>query len=68
MKLERLKPFVNDPLLWKPFEEYLDMRIDYAYANMDRIDSPNDFYREQGVVRALKRLKQMRDEVNGTRT
>ena len=44
------------------------MRIDYAYANMDRIDSPNDFYREQGVVRALKRLKQMRDEVNGTRT
>lgn len=64
MKLSDLKSFVNDPLLYKAFGEYLEVQIVKAYQNMERHTEPYMFYREQGKVEILKRLKQMKDEVN----
>lgn len=65
MSLGRLKPLVNDPVLWKAFEEYVQSKIKFSHEQMERQVDPVFIYREQGRTEALRKLLKLRDEVNG---
>ena len=60
-----LKPLVNDKKLWNSFNEELDRRLNYVHIQIEQTLKPDDLFRLQGEARALRRLKLLRDEVNG---
>jgi hypothetical protein len=60
-----LKPLVNDNKLWNSFNEELDRRLNYVHIQIEQTLKPDDLFRLQGEARALRRLKLLRDEVNG---
>lgn len=61
-----IKKLVNDKPLWDTFCEVLDTKIDQVHRNMERVSTIEEVYRCQGEVAALRRLKYLRDEVNGS--
>ena len=60
-----LKPLVNDNNLWNSFNEEIDRRLNYVHIQMEQTLKPDDLFRLQGEARAFRRLKLLRDEVNG---
>ena len=60
-----LKPLVNDNKLWNSFNEELDRRLNYVHIQIEQTLKPDDLFRLQGEAKALRRLKLLRDEVNG---
>ena len=60
-----LKPLVNDKSLWESFLSEIDERINKAQDAMSNARDVEDMLRYQGEVRSLKKLKQLRDKVNG---
>lgn len=60
-----LKPLVNDNNLWNSFNEELDRRLNYVHIQMEQTLKQDDLLRLQGEARAFRRLKLLRDEVNG---
>lgn len=65
MNLGALKKLTNDKQLWDVFTAYLDSKIDSAHIRMEQSNSVDAIYRMQGEIAALRRLKLMREEVNG---
>lgn len=63
--MKNLKPLVNDNKLWNSFNEELDRRLNYVHIQIEQTLKPDDLFRLQGEARALRRLKLLRDEVNG---
>ena len=59
-----LKYFVNNPEIWKAFEEELDERIQASYKQFSQADEQHVMYRVQGQIYALTALKQLRLKVN----
>lgn len=59
-----LKPLVNNKDLWDSFCEEIDRRIELRHRELEQLEG-NDLYRKQGSVQELKKLKQLRDYVNG---
>jgi len=43
----------------------LDRRLNYVHIQIEQTLKPDDLFRLQGEARALRRLKLLRDEVNG---
>lgn len=60
-----LKPLVNDKALWKDFLEELDQRVSERHRALEQVTDLPDVYRLQGEIAALKRLKMLREKVNG---
>jgi hypothetical protein len=60
-----LKPLVNDNNLWNSFNEEIDRRLNYVHIQMEQTIKQDDLFRLQGEARAFRRLKLLRDEVNG---
>ena len=60
-----LKPFVNDKGLYEDFLQELDYRISLAHKSLEQSTSIEDIYRAQGTIDALRKLKQLREKVNG---
>jgi len=60
-----LKLLVNNKDIWDAFLEEMDDKIERVHVQMEQTVSPEDFYRLQGHVACLRRLKRLRDEVNG---
>ena len=60
-----LKLLVNNEDIWESFVEEMDSKIERIHVQMEQATSPDDFYRLQGHVACLRRLKRLRDEVNG---
>ena len=60
-----LKKLVNDKQLWEAYLEYLEEKINAAHIRMEQATSADSLYRMQGEISALRRLKLMREEVNG---
>lgn len=56
---------VNQKDIWDAFQEELDERISSVHIQMEQASQPEYFWRYQGEVFALRRLKQLRDKVNG---
>lgn len=65
MNLGALKKLTNDKQLWDVFTAYLDSKINSAHIRMEQSNSVDAIYRMQGEIAALRRLKLMREEVNG---
>jgi len=60
-----LRPFVNDKHLYDDFLEELDDRIKHQQGRLEQATSMEEVYRGQGAIDSLRRLKQLREKVNG---
>jgi len=60
-----LKKLVNDKPLWDNFVEYIDHIIDQQHRAMEQAEDSIKLYRAQGAIATLRRLKYLRDEMNG---
>lgn len=60
-----LKLLVNNKDIWVSFVEELDARIAQVHVQMEQATTPEVLYRLQGQAHALRRLKTLRDQVNG---
>ena len=61
-----LKQLVNNKELWDNFVRYLDHTITIHHSAMEQADDVHTLYKAQGSISALRRLKYLRDEMNGT--
>ena len=61
----KLKLLVNNIEIWNSFNDELDRRLNYVHIQIEQTLKPDDLFRLQGEARALRRLKLLRDEVNG---
>ena len=59
-----LKLLVNNPELWKAFEEEIEERIQLSYKQFSQADEQHVMYRVQWQIYALTALKQLRLKVN----
>jgi hypothetical protein len=60
-----LKAFVNNKAEWESFCEELDVWIEEQRKRLEQTDNSIEMYRAQGAVQSLRRLKFLRDKVNG---
>ena len=60
-----LKKLVNDKALWDNFVEYLDDNIAKNHTALEQADNTVIIHRLQGAISALRRLKYLREEMNG---
>lgn len=67
MNLSTLKKLANDKPLWDSFIEYLDNKIHNAHIRMEQSKDVESIYKMQGEIAAMRRLKLLREEVNGTK-
>jgi len=63
--LQQIKPLVNNLKLLNSFNDYLDVQIQAQYKIMEQSNDMLTVHRSQGAVAILKRLKLLREEVNG---
>lgn len=60
-----LKLLVNDKNLWDDFCGELDERIENARRSLEQASTQEEMFRCQGDIRTLRKLKTLRDKVNG---
>ena len=60
-----LKSFVNDKPQWDAFCEELDVWITEQHKSLEQAEHSIDVHRAQGSIATLRRLKYLRDKVNG---
>ena len=60
-----LKLLVNTKDIWDALLEELEERIQFSHKQLEQTQDEKELYRLQGDVRTLRRLKQLRDKVNG---
>ena len=61
-----LKKLVNDKTLWDNFIAYLDDSINKNHMALEQADNTVIIHRLQGAISALRRLKYLIEEMNGT--
>ena len=61
----KLKLLVNNMEIWNSFNDELDRRLNHVHMQMEQTIKQEDLFRLQGEAKALRRLKFLRDEVNG---
>ena len=61
-----LKKLVNDKTLRDNFIAYLDDSINKNHMALEQADNTVIIHRLQGAISALRRLKYLREEMNGT--
>lgn len=61
----KLKLLVNNMEIWNSFNDELDRRLNHVHIQMEPTIKQEDLFRLQGEAKALRRLKFLRDEVNG---
>ena len=60
-----LKTFVNNKEEWDAFCEELDNQIAELHKRLEQSEHTVEIHQTQGSIRALRRLKYLRDKVNG---
>tara|TARA_R100001126_G_C4807429_1_gene140089 strand:- start:522 stop:725 length:204 start_codon:yes stop_codon:yes gene_type:complete len=63
-----LKKLVNDKALWDNFLEYIDDSIAKNHTALEQADNAVIIHRLQGAIGALRRLKYLREEMNGVKS
>jgi|TARA_R100001460_G_scaffold11870_1_gene27519 hypothetical protein len=63
--LSRLKPLVGNNRQWEAFNSYIDLAIEQHQKVLEQSDDTIMMHRQQGAITALRKLKYLRDEVNG---
>jgi hypothetical protein len=61
-----LKQLVNDTTLWNNFLEYIDDAISKNHTALEQSDNHVVIHRLQGAIGALRRLKYLKEEMNGS--
>jgi TATA-binding protein-associated factor Taf7 len=59
-----LKKLVNDKELYEEFLKHVDDLIHLQHKQMEQATEPVIFYRAQGAVTTLRKLKHLREQVN----
>jgi|TARA_B100001094_G_C17392007_1_gene421752 hypothetical protein len=62
-----LKAFVNNKSEWDAFCEELDILILEQQRRLEQSEVAIDLHRCQGSISTLRRLKYLRDKVNGSK-
>ena len=62
-----LKAFVNNKGEWDAFCEELDESIAELHKRLEQSEHVVEIHQTQGGIRALRRLKYLRDKVNGVK-
>lgn len=62
-----LKAIVNDKEVYDAFLELLDEYIAVEHSRLVAADNVVELHRAQGAVNAYKKLKHLREKVNGPR-
>lgn len=62
-----LKSFVNNNAEWEAFCQELDELIEQQHRRMEQSELVIDIHRAQGSIHMLRKLKFLRDKVNGTK-
>ena len=60
-----LKLIVNSKDSWDALLEELDSRITFTHKQLEQRNEPEELYRLQGEIRALRSLQMLREKVNG---
>ena len=63
--MNNLKPLVNNKPLWDIFLEEMDVRLSNVHRMMEQASDAESLYRLQGQASAFRKLKQLREYVNG---
>jgi hypothetical protein len=63
--LSNLKPLVGNSHQWEAFSNYLDLAIEQHRKVLEQSDDVILMHRQQGAIMALRKLKMLRDEING---
>jgi oligoendopeptidase F len=63
--LSQLKPLVNNHKQLQAFNNYLDELITQQHRAMEQTENAVLMHRSQGAIAVLRKLKLLRDEVNG---
>lgn len=61
-----LKAMVNTRESWDEFCDYLDKKIAEQHRSLESISDPVGVYKVQGQILALRKLKHLRAELNGS--
>jgi len=56
---------VNNNHHWEAFNNYIEQLIIQQHKALEQSDNSILMYRSQGAIASLRRLKLLRDEVNG---
>ena len=59
-----LKKLVNDNELYEDFLKHVDDLIYLQHKQMEQASEPVLFYRAQGAITQLRKLKHLREQVN----
>ena len=62
-----LKSFVNNKAQWDAFCEEIDELVLEQQRRLEQSEMTIDLHRCQGAISTLRRLKYLRDKVNGTK-
>mgnify|MGYP003121186154 CR=1 FL=1 len=62
-----LKAFVNNKKEWDAFCEEVDSMIVEQQRRLEQSEVAIEIHQTQGGIRALRRLKYMREKVNGSK-
>ena len=63
--MNNLKPLVNNKELYEAFLAYVDDLIDTQHRTIERADTLAAVHRAQGSISTLRKLKLLREAVNG---
>jgi hypothetical protein len=57
---------VNNNRQWEAFNDYIDATIEVHQNVLEQTSDTSLLHRQQGAIAALRKLKYLRDEVNGS--
>lgn len=61
-----IRPIVNDKENWDAFKEYVNVKIlSICYQQLKQESDEKRLFRLQGEIKALERILNLREEVNG---
>ena len=63
--LSKLKPWVNNNRQWEAFNSYVDTMINMQHKALEQAEDNVMMYRSQGAIAVLRKLKTLKDEING---
>jgi hypothetical protein len=61
-----LKSFVNNKPEWDAFCQELDVWIEEQHKRLEQSEHVIEMHRAQGAIYTLRRLKFLRDKINGS--
>lgn len=67
MDLDKLKPIVNDPIMWGKLANYFEMLYNNSIQEISNAETDRQMYRIQGEMRLLRKLKSLKEVVNSGR-